>query len=80
MFSLADSSSRIKRLYIYSWYGTAGKNGGFDAGLANAAGKPRAGLLRRLRAPPRQEELPVQAGQELTCRAVRPRGAVHRGA
>jgi hypothetical protein len=42
MFSLADSSSRIRRLYIYSWYGAAGKNGGFDAGLANAAGKPRA--------------------------------------
>jgi hypothetical protein len=42
MFSLADSSSRIKRLYIYSWYGAAGKNGGFDAGLTNAGGKPRA--------------------------------------
>ena len=42
MFSLADSNSRIRRLYIYSWYGAAGKNGGFDAGLANAAGKPRA--------------------------------------
>jgi hypothetical protein len=42
MFSLADSNSRIKRLYIYSWYGAAGKNGGFDAGLTNATGKPRA--------------------------------------
>jgi hypothetical protein len=42
MFSLADSNSRIRRLYIYSWYGAAGKNGGFDAGLTNAAGKPRA--------------------------------------
>jgi hypothetical protein len=41
MFSLADSSSRITRLYIYSWFGAAGKNGGFDAGLTNAAGDPR---------------------------------------
>jgi hypothetical protein len=42
MFHLADAYSRITRLYIYSWYG--GKNDkkdSFDAGLANAAGKPR---------------------------------------
>jgi hypothetical protein len=41
MFSLADSSSRITRLYIYSWYGNKSKRGAFDAGLADAAGKPR---------------------------------------
>jgi hypothetical protein len=42
MFKLADSSSRITRLYIYQWYG--GKNPKtetFDAGLANHAGTPR---------------------------------------
>jgi hypothetical protein len=42
MFKLADSSSRIKRLYIYQWYG--GKNPkkeSFDAGLANHSGTPR---------------------------------------
>ncbi|HUY71184.1 MAG TPA: hypothetical protein VMV08_03010, partial [Gaiellaceae bacterium] len=41
MFSLADSSSRIKRLYVYSFYGGGAPNGGFDAGLTNAIGKPR---------------------------------------
>jgi len=41
MFALADSSSRITRLYIYSWFGGAAPNGGFDAGLTNAKGKPR---------------------------------------
>jgi hypothetical protein len=42
MFKLADSSSRIKRLYIYQWFG--GKNPkkeSFDAGLANHSGTPR---------------------------------------
>ena len=39
MFSLADSSSRITRLYIYSWFG--GRHSAFDAGLANATGSPR---------------------------------------
>jgi hypothetical protein len=42
MFALADSSSRIKRLYIYSWFGEPAKNRDFDAGLTNAAGLPRA--------------------------------------
>jgi len=41
MFALADSSSRITRLYIYSWFGGAAPNGGFDAGLTNATGHPR---------------------------------------
>jgi len=41
MFSLADSSSRITRLYDYSFYGGAAPNGGFDAGLTGATGKPR---------------------------------------
>jgi hypothetical protein len=40
MFSLADSSSRITRLYVYSFFGGAPK-GGFDAGLTSATGKPR---------------------------------------
>jgi hypothetical protein len=39
MFSLAHSSSRITRLYVYSFYG--GGAGGFDAGLTSASGKPR---------------------------------------
>jgi hypothetical protein len=39
MFALADSSSRIRRLYIYSWFG--GHHSAFDAGLANASGSPR---------------------------------------
>jgi hypothetical protein len=38
MFSLADSSSRITRLYVYSFFG-GGK--GFDAGLTGPNGKPR---------------------------------------
>lgn len=41
MFSLADSSSRITRLYVYSYFGGAAPNGGFDAGLTSATGKPR---------------------------------------
>jgi hypothetical protein len=42
MFSLARHFQRsVKRLYIYSWSGT-NCNGGFDAGLVDAAGKPRA--------------------------------------
>jgi hypothetical protein len=39
MFALADSSSRIKRLYIYSWFG--GGKASFDAGLMDSAGQPR---------------------------------------
>jgi hypothetical protein len=41
MFALADSSSRIRRLYIYSWFGEGGNHGIFDAGLVNAVGDPR---------------------------------------
>ena len=41
MFSLADSSSRIKRLYVYSYFGGAAPNGGFDAGLTGKNGQPR---------------------------------------
>ena len=40
MFSLADSSGRITRLYIYSWFGDK-HSALFDAGLTNSAGKPR---------------------------------------
>jgi hypothetical protein len=42
MFKLAESSSRITRLYIYQWYGAKNeKTTSFDAGLANYAGTPR---------------------------------------
>jgi hypothetical protein len=42
MFSLARHfKSSVKRLYIYSWSGT-GCSGGFDAGLVDPHGKPRA--------------------------------------
>jgi len=42
MFALADSHSKIKRLYIYQWYGQkSGKHDTFDAGLMNAKGKAR---------------------------------------
>jgi hypothetical protein len=42
MFSVAGSQPRIKRLYIYNWFG--GNSGTrFDAGLMNAHGQPRAG-------------------------------------
>jgi hypothetical protein len=42
MFSLARHFRRsVKRLYIYSWRGT-GCSGGFDAGLVDQHGKPRA--------------------------------------
>jgi hypothetical protein len=42
MFSLARHFQRsVKRLYIYSWSGT-GCSGGFDAGLVDQHGKPRA--------------------------------------
>jgi hypothetical protein len=37
MFKLATSSSRIQRLYIYSWNG----GGTFDAGLLWPDGSPR---------------------------------------
>jgi hypothetical protein len=41
MFTLARQFRRdVKRLYIYSWTGTDCANG-FDAGLVDAAGKPR---------------------------------------
>jgi hypothetical protein len=43
MFRLASQyRSRIKRLYIYNWYGTSRK-ARFDAGLVDAKGKPRPG-------------------------------------
>jgi len=42
MFSLADSSPRITRLYVYSFFGGAAPNGGFDAGLTSRTGQPRA--------------------------------------
>jgi hypothetical protein len=43
MFSLAKASpGRIKRLYIYNWWGSARTNR-FDAGLVNPDGSPRPG-------------------------------------
>ena len=42
MFSLAATSRRITRLYIFQWTGGNAKKERFDAGLTNAAGKPRA--------------------------------------
>ena len=40
MFKLARSSSRIKRLYIYSWLGEQ-RGARFDAGLVNPDGSAR---------------------------------------
>jgi hypothetical protein len=40
MFRLASSSSRIKRLYIYSWWGEQ-RGARFDAGLVGPDGSPR---------------------------------------
>ncbi len=51
MFKLAASNPRIKRLYIYNWYG-ADLNARFDAGLVDAQGQPRPGyaaVLKQLR-------------------------------
>jgi hypothetical protein len=44
MFHLTHISSRIKRLYIFSWSG--GKPGArFDSGLMDAGGRPRQGYV-----------------------------------
>jgi len=40
MFRLAKSSSRIKRLYIYSWWGEP-RGARFDSGLVGPNGSPR---------------------------------------
>jgi hypothetical protein len=40
MFRLARSSSRIKRLYVYSWLGEQ-RGARFDAGLVGPNGSPR---------------------------------------
>lgn len=42
MFKLAASNSRIKRLYIYNWYGGDATTR-FDAGLVDVDGTPRPG-------------------------------------
>ena len=42
MFKLADSSSRIKRLYIFQWTGST-SSARFDAGLTNPNGTARPG-------------------------------------
>jgi hypothetical protein len=42
MFKIADSNSRIKRLYIFQWTGSA-SNAQFDAGLTNPNGTARPG-------------------------------------
>jgi hypothetical protein len=44
MFKIADSSSRIKRLYIYDWTGGTSSTR-FDAGLMNAKYQPRPGYV-----------------------------------
>jgi hypothetical protein len=41
MFSLAKKNKKIKRLYVYTWFGAVTPR--FDAGLV-AGGKPRAAL------------------------------------
>jgi len=41
MFKLASLSSRITRLYIFSWTGGVAKHEIFDAGLTDVHGKPR---------------------------------------
>jgi hypothetical protein len=48
MFKLARSSSRIKRLYIYSWLGEP-RGARFDAGLVNPDGsaRPALAIVRR---------------------------------
>lgn len=42
MFKLADSNSRIRRLYIFQWTGS-GTSARFDAGLTNPSGTARPG-------------------------------------
>jgi hypothetical protein len=42
MFKIADSNSRIKRLYIFQWTGS-GRSARFDAGLTNPDGTARPG-------------------------------------
>ena len=59
MFKLARSSSRIKRLYIYSWLGEQ-RGARFDAGLVIPDGSARAALPRR------------QEGDQVTPRAGEP--------
>jgi hypothetical protein len=44
MFSLASSNSRIKRLYIFQWTGSAA-SARFDAGLTDVHFKPRPGYV-----------------------------------
>jgi hypothetical protein len=44
MFSVASSSSRIKRLYIFDWTG-GGTSTRFDAGLMDSRYKPRPGYV-----------------------------------
>ncbi len=40
MFRVAKANKRIKRLYVYTWFG-APRNARFDAGLVGTNGKPR---------------------------------------
>ncbi|HEY4450623.1 MAG TPA: hypothetical protein VGN13_03375 [Solirubrobacteraceae bacterium] len=52
VFAVAGSQPRIKRIYIYNWFGGNSRTR-FDAGVMNAKGQPRAGyqvLCRQLHA------------------------------
>jgi hypothetical protein len=44
MFKLANVSPRLRRLYIYNWYG-AGPSARFDAGIMDRYGHPRQGYV-----------------------------------
>jgi hypothetical protein len=43
MFKVAKANKRIKRLYVYSWFG-APRSARFDSGLVGTNGKPRKAL------------------------------------
>ena len=40
MFKVAKANKKIKRLYVYSWFG-APRSARFDSGLINPNGTPR---------------------------------------
>ena len=57
------SSSRITRLYVYSDFGGAAPNGGFDAGLTGKNGQPRPAYCMFYEHVRGTEALPVQDRQ-----------------
>jgi hypothetical protein len=73
MFKLARRHRRIKRLYIYTWFGAVTTR--FDAGLV-AHGKPRASyyeVRKRLRRPARPRRAARAGPRSAPSRACRPR-------